>query len=97
MNRMYELGFIIPNNVPEQEVPGVIETTKGWITELGGEVTNVDYWGRRRLAYTIEDFREGYYTFLAMNIDPVQIPELEHNIKFSSQIIRHLVVRLDEE
>lgn len=97
MNRSYELGFIIPNNVSEQETPAVIETVKGWIGEQEGEVVKVDFWGRRRLAYPIQDFREGYYVFVTMNMDPAKIEALEHNLKLSAQVIRHLVVRLDEE
>lgn len=96
MNRAYELGFIIPSNVSEADTQSVIETVQGWIKELGGEVTNVDYWGRRRLAYPILDFREGYYVFLTMDYPPENIAALERNIKLNDQIIRHLVVRLDD-
>ena len=96
MNRSYELGFIIPSNIQESETKSVIEVVKGWIKELGGEVTNVDYWGRRRLAYTIEDFREGYYVFFTMDYPTENLGELERSLKLSDQVIRHLVVRLDE-
>ncbi len=96
MNRAYELGFIIPSNVSEADTQSVINTVKGWIEGFGGQVTNVDYWGRRRLAYTIDDFREGYYVFVQMDFPPVQINELERNLLLSDRIIRHLVVRLDE-
>jgi small subunit ribosomal protein S6 len=96
MNRAYELGFIIPSNVTEPDTQSVINTVKGWIEGFGGQVTNVDYWGRRRLAYTINDFREGYYVFVQMNFPPVQINELERNLLLSDRVIRHLVVRLDE-
>jgi small subunit ribosomal protein S6 len=97
MNRDYELGVIIPISVQEAEVKGVLDTIEGWIKELGGEVTNVDNWGRRRLAYPILEFREGYYIFFQMNFPTQHIGELEYNLKFSDQIIRHLVIRLDED
>lgn len=93
MQREYELGFIIPSSVSEQETQGVIDLVKGWVEGLGGETTNVNYWGRRRLAYPIQDFREGYYVFLMITIDGQQLPELERNLLFNDQIIRHLVVR----
>lgn len=96
MNRAYELGFIIPSNVTEADTQSVINTVKGWIEGFGGQVTKVDYWGRRRLAYTINDFREGYYVFVQMDFPPVQINELERNLLLSDRVIRHLVVRLDE-
>ncbi len=96
MNRAYELGFIIPSNVPESDTQSIIDTVKGWIEDFGGEVTNIDYWGRRRLAYPIQDFREGYYVFLTMDYPSNRIGELEHNIRLNDRVIRHLIVRLDE-
>jgi small subunit ribosomal protein S6 len=96
MNRSYELGFIIPSNIQESDTKSVIDVVKTWVTDLGGEVTNVDYWGRRRLAYPVEDFREGYYVFFTMDYPTESLGELERNLKLSDQVIRHLVVRLDE-
>ena len=60
-------------------------------------ITKVDNWGRRRLAYPIQEFREGYYIFIEMNFPTQRVGELEYNLKFSDQIIRHLVIRLDED
>ncbi len=97
MNRPYELGFIIPSSVSESETQGVIDTVRGWIEKLNGTVTNVDYWGRRRLAYPIEDYREGYYVFLRMDLAPNRVNDLEKNLQLSEQVIRHLVIRLDEK
>mgnify|MGYP005843144575 CR=1 FL=1 len=96
MNRAYELGFIIPSNVTEADIPSVIETVRGWIENLGGTVTDENRWGRRRLAYPIDDYREGYYVFLQMEMPPSKVSELERNLLLSERIIRHLVVRLDD-
>jgi small subunit ribosomal protein S6 len=96
MKRSYELGFIIPTSVQESETKSVMEVVKTWITDFGGEVTNVDVWGRRRLAYPIEDFREGYYVFFKMDYPTDRLGDLERNLRLSEQVIRHLVVRLDE-
>jgi small subunit ribosomal protein S6 len=96
MNHSYELGFVIPSNVQEPETKLVIETVKNWIKDFGGEVTNVDFWGRRRLAYPIRDFREGYYTFFKMDFPANRLEDLERNLKLNEQVLRHLVVRLDE-
>jgi small subunit ribosomal protein S6 len=97
MNREYELGVIIPVSVQEADVKVVLGTIEGWIKEFGGEITKTDNWGRRRLAYPILDFREGYYIFFQMNFPTQRMGELEYNLKFSDQIIRHLVIRLDED
>jgi small subunit ribosomal protein S6 len=96
MNRPYELGFIIPSNVPETETKTVIGVVQALIEQMGGKVNNVDFWGRRRLAYPIKDFREGYYVFLQMEFPPIQVNELERTLRLNDQILRHLVVRLDE-
>jgi small subunit ribosomal protein S6 len=96
MKRAYELGFIIPTSVQESETKSVIDVVKTWIKDFGGEVTNVDIWGRRRLAYPIQDFREGYYVFLKMDYPTDRLSDLERNLRLSEQVIRHLVVRLDE-
>ena len=97
MNRAYELGFIIPISVLEADTQAVIATVRAWIEELGGEIRKVDYWGRRRMAYTIKDYREGYYVFLQMDFPPLRLNELEYNLRLSEQVLRHLVVRLDED
>lgn len=96
MKRSYELGFIIPSNVQEADTKAVIDEVRGWIEAAGGAVTNVDYWGRRRLAYPIDDYREGYYVFLRMEYPTLQLSELERTMQLNERIIRHLVVRLDE-
>ena len=97
MEREYELGFIIPSNVPETETQIVIEMVRGWVEELDGSVTKVDFWGRRRLSYPIQDFREGYYVFLQMEFPTEKIDELEYNLKLNDRVIRHLIVRTDED
>lgn len=96
MNREYELGLIIPSNVPESETPMVLDQVKQWIESFGGKILNTDFWGRRRLAYPIQDFREGFYVFITMEYPTQQIAELENNLRLYDRVIRHLVVRLDE-
>lgn len=95
MGSVYELGFIIPTSVQEPDAQTVIGTVQGWIEELGGSVTKVDYWGRRRLAYPIRDFREGYYVFLMLDFPSDKVSELERRLLLNDQVLRHLVVRPD--
>ncbi|NLX11569.1 MAG: 30S ribosomal protein S6 [Chloroflexi bacterium] len=97
MKRPYELGFIIPSSVNEADTQEVIAQVQEWVENLDGTVTNVDVWGRRRLAYPIDDFREGYYVFFKMDYPPQNVNELERILRLSDRVIRHLVVRLDEE
>lgn len=95
MNRNYELTVVIPSDVSEDDLSGVLDQVKGWVTEQGGAVSAVDNWGRRRLAYPIADYTEANYALLNINIDPLKINEVDRNLKLSQQIIRHLFVRLN--
>ncbi len=96
MNRLYELGFLIPSNVPEPETQTVIALIQSWIEERSGTVTKIDYWGKRRLAYPINEFREAYYVFLHMDYPSAKLNELDYNLRLHERILRHLIVRLDE-
>jgi small subunit ribosomal protein S6 len=94
--RNYELTMIIPSDVNEEEVNGVLAQVQTWIEGTQGKVTNVDHWGRRRLAYNIAEYREGYYMLLNLELDPQTTTELERNLKLSERVMRHLLIRLDE-
>jgi len=94
--RNYELTMIIPSDVNEEEVNGVLAQVQTWIEGTQGKVTNVDHWGRRRLAYNIAEYREGYYILINLELDPQTTTELERNLKLSERVMRHLLIRLDE-
>jgi small subunit ribosomal protein S6 len=88
----YELVFVIAPTVEEDAVQSQIDTVTSWISQLGGEVSKVANWGRRRLAYPIKKFNEGYYVLVNMQLPPASVRELETNLKISETLIRHLVV-----
>jgi len=92
----YELVFIIAPTMEEDAVQPQIDTVTGWITQLGGEVSKVNIWGRRRLAYPIKKFNEGYYVLLNMQLPTQAVRELETNLKISESVIRHMVVKAGE-
>lgn len=95
--RPYELGFIIPSSVAETDTQAVIAEVQQMVENLKGTVSKVDYWGRRRLAYPILDFREGYYVFIHMDYPAENLVELERTLRLYDKVIRHLVVRLGDE
>jgi small subunit ribosomal protein S6 len=66
------------------------------VTSRGGEVVDVNHWGRRRLAYPISRHFEGNYVVSQIKLDPAQVPALEGSLRISEEVIRHLVVRTDE-
>jgi small subunit ribosomal protein S6 len=94
--RDYELIVIISPEVPEEEVPTNIDKIVEFITSKGGSITQVDRWGKRRLAYTINHFKEGNYVLTKFKIEPATTAELETNLRISEKILRHMLIRLDE-
>ena len=93
--RDYELMSIFKPDLEEQDLQAAIERLNSQIAARGGEVTSSDLWGRRRLAYPIQDFRDGIYNITQMKLEPKAADELERNLKLNDQIIRYLLVRVE--
>lgn len=94
--RQYELTFILPPSMAEDEIRAAQETVEGWITSAGGEITKASHWGRRRLEYTIQSYKEGYYILLEFTADPAIIRDVERRLRLDVTYLRHLVVRLGD-
>ncbi|UCC88904.1 MAG: 30S ribosomal protein S6 [Anaerolineales bacterium] len=94
--RNYELGFILHPQVEQPDVTQVVDRVGQYVTAGGGEVASVDVWGRRELAYPIRKQQEGTYVFLQAQLDPQAVDELERNLKLDEQVLRYLLLRLDE-
>ena len=94
--RSYELTFIVRPDVSEEALNNVIEQVQGWITAEGNEVVRVDRWGRRRLAYPINNQREGHYILIEAAMAIETLGEIERNLKLSDAIMRYLLVRAED-
>jgi len=94
--RDYELVVIISPEVADEEIPATIEKINQSITERGGAITEVNQWGKRRLAYPIRDFMEGNYVLTQFKMEPRLTAELEASLGISEEILRHLLVRLGD-
>ena len=92
MNK-YECLYVIVPELNEEETKSVIEKFNGVITANGGMIENVDEWGKRRLAYTIDYKTEGYYVLTTFSAAPEFPRELERNFNNDENILRYLVVR----
>ena len=92
----YELVVVINPDVPEEDVPAAIERVTGAVTGRGGEIIEVTPWGRRKLAYPIERHTEGNYVLAKIRLDPGRTHELEGGFAISDEILRHMLVRVDE-
>lgn len=93
----YELVTILSPQIGEDDVPAALERINTYIANRGGEVTNVDQWGRRRLAYPIKRFTEGTYIVTELTLPAPGVAELDANLRISEDVIRHLIVRKDEK
>ena len=94
--RDYELVVIISPEVTDEEVPVTLEKMNQFITDRGGSITEVNQWGKRKLAYPIENFMEGNYVLTQFKMEPKQTAELEASLRLSEEILRHLLVRLSD-
>lgn len=98
MVRPYEIVTIYnPGLESDEAYDAQIERFQSLVTEHGGEIVNIDKWGRRRLAYEINGLTEGYYVVMRFNALPAVAAELERVMKITDTVVRHLLVRLDEE
>jgi small subunit ribosomal protein S6 len=91
----YELVVILSPELNDDGVTAGIEKVQQAVTSRGGQIEDVNNWGRRRLAYPIKRHLEGTYVLTQMKMEPGQVRDLEDNLRISEEVIRHLVVRKD--
>jgi len=91
----YELIYIIRPTLDEQTLATVKEKVEKHITGANGEITHRDDWGKRRLAYPIQKFTEGFYTVLQFNFPPAAVRDLERFLQLTEEVLRYLVTRVE--
>jgi small subunit ribosomal protein S6 len=97
MNRKYELVYVVSPDATDAQV-GELHTQVEQITQrLGGTIEKTDNWGRRKLAYEIGPHKEGTYVLETLTGGGELMKEIDRRLKVSDLIIRHLIVRIDEE
>ena len=89
----YELVTILSPQLGDEEVPAAVDRINNFVVSRGGEIQDVDNWGRRRLAYPIQRFNEGNYVVTQLSLDAPRAAELDANLRISEDVIRHLLVR----
>jgi small subunit ribosomal protein S6 len=93
--RTYELTLIAHPDMEEQAVKDLIDRIKNWISDSGGQVSKVDQWGLRQLAYPIRKQKEGQYIILSSQIEPAFCAELERNLRIQESVLRFLLTSED--
>jgi small subunit ribosomal protein S6 len=94
--RDYELMVVLTPELDEEGVTSTTERVRGLVTGRGGEVVDLQAWGRRRLAYPIGKARDGFYAVAKLKLEPGAAEPLDRSLKLAEPVIRHLLVRLDE-
>src|SRR5438094_2127622 len=96
MTRIYEELFIVKPDAPDEEVDQFVETLRTQLTAGGATVDKIDKWGKRRLAYRVDKYREGTYVLLQFTSEPTAVKELERRLRVSDSVLKFLTVRIDE-
>lgn len=94
--RDYEIMYIIRPDIEEEAQTSLIERFNTILTDNGAEVEKVDEQGKRRFAYEINDYRDGYYIIVNFKGNEDAVNEFDRLAKYSDDILRHMVVRVDE-
>ena len=95
--RNYELSIVLFSTLNEEEKVATLEKVKDLIVRFGGEITNVDDWGKRRLAYEINKQKEGFYYFIRFNSETSAPAEIESRIRIMEPVLRYLIVSLEDK
>jgi len=94
--RDYELVVILSPELDEEDLPAAIDRFSQLIADRGGEVKEIDRWGRRKLAYPIKRFVEGNYLVTQVRLDPNRTSDVEAGLRISEEVLRHLLVRVGD-
>ena len=93
MNK-YELALVVNAKIEDDVRTATVEKAKEYITRFGGKITNVDDWGKKRLAYEVQKMKEAFYYFIKFETENADCPnEVEDNVRIMENVIRYLVVK----
>ena len=94
MNK-YELAVVVSAKLEDEERAAVLEKVKGYVTRFGGTVTDVEDWGKKKLAYEIQKTHEGFYYFVHFESEADCPAQVESRIRIMDTVLRYLCVRQD--
>ncbi len=95
MNK-YELALVVNAKIEDDARTATVEKAKEYITRFGGTVTEVEDWGKKRLAYEVQKMREGFYYFVQFEAEPSVPAQVEQNVRIMDNVLRFLCVKKDE-
>jgi small subunit ribosomal protein S6 len=89
----YELALVVNAKIEDEARLATLESAKDLVTRFGGTITNVEDWGKKRLAYEIQKMKEGYYYFIQFDADSTVPNEIEQRVRIMENVIRYLCIR----
>ena len=95
MNK-YELALVVNAKIEDDARTATVEKAKEYIARFGGTVTEVEDWGKKRLAYEVQKMREGFYYFIQFDADADVPAQIEQRVRIMDNVLRFLCVRKDE-
>ncbi len=95
MNK-YELAVVVSAKIEDDERAAVVDKCKAYVERFGGTITEVDEWGKKRLAYEIQKMKEAFYYFIRFEAPATAPGEIERRVRIMDNVIRYLCVRQDE-
>lgn len=92
----YELAVVVSAKIEDDERAAVVDKCKALIERFGGTVTNVDDWGKKRMAYEVQKMKDAFYYFIQFNAETSAPVEIENRIRIMDNVLRFLIVKQDE-
>ncbi len=92
----YELAVVVSAKIEDDERAAVVDKCKALIERFGGTVTNVDDWGKKRMAYEVQKMKDAFYYFIQFDAETSAPVEIENRIRIMDNILRFLIVKQDE-
>ncbi len=92
----YELAVVVNAQIDDDARTAVVDNCKALVERFGGVITNVEEWGKKKLAYEIQKMNEGFYYFIRFDAEGSAIAEIESRMRIMDNVIRYLCVKQDE-
>lgn len=92
----YELAVIVNAKIEDDARAAAVDKCKALIERFGGQITNVDEWGKKKLAYEINKMNEGFYYFIQFDAETTAPADIEKRVRIVDGVIRYLLVKQDE-
>lgn len=89
----YEMTVVVSAKIEDDERAAVIDKCKALVERFGGTITNVDEWGKRKLAYEVQKMKEAFYYFIQFDAEKTAPAEIESRVRIMDNVIRYLIVK----